>query len=309
MDKVCRRSGRPRKISDRDGRALIRGLQRLRLRGRDVTVKTVVKESGCSFQQAHRRTFSRFLNKKGYGYLIARRKGILSEKDRMIRLQYARKMRRELSGNADFFKHDTAFYLDGVSFVHKQNPVQAAARTKSRIWRKKNEGLQFTAKGSKDLAGGRRLHLIVAIAYGKGVVLKEVYEKMDGQFFTQFIRTHFNMAFARAGPKRLFIMDNDPSQRSKVAKRALRDIEAELHEIPPRSPDINVIESIFHLLRMDLEEEAVSENITCEQFEQFRDRVLKSLERLPTDIIDRTIESLNDRIDAVISSKGSRTKY
>ena len=203
--------------------------------------------------------------------------------------------------------------MDGVSFVHKQNPVQAAAETKSRIWRKKNEGLQFTAKGSKDLAGGRRLHLIVAIAYGKGVVLKEVYEKMDGQFFAQFIGTHFNIAFARAGAKRhgkrLFIMDNDPSQRSKVAKRALRDIEAELHEIPPRSPDINVIESIFHLLRMDLEEEAVSENITCEQFEQFRDRVLKSLERLPTDIIDRTIESLNDRIDAVISSKGSRTKY
>ena len=146
------------------------------------------------------------------------------------------------------------------------------------------------------------------------MVLKEVYEKMDGQFFAQFIRTHFNIAFARSGPKRhgkrLFIMDNDPSQRSKVAKRALRDIEAELHEIPPRSPHINVIESIFHLLRMDLEKEAVySEDITCEQFEQFRDRVLKSLERLPTDIIDRTIESLNDRIDAVISSKGSRTKY
>ena len=157
------------------------------------------------------------------------------------------------------------------------------------------------------------MHLIVAIAYGKGVVLKEVYEKMDGQFFAQFIRTHFNIAFARSGPKRhgkrLFIMDNDPSQRSKVAKRALRDIEAELQEIPPRSPDVNVIESIFHLLRMDLEEEAVSENITCEPFEQFRDCISKSLERLPRDIIDRTIESLNDRIDAVISSKGSRTKY
>jgi len=84
-DKVSRKSGRPRKISERDGRVFIRGLQRLR--GRDVTVKTAFKESGCSFQQAHRRTFSRFLNEKGYRYLIARRKGILSEKDRRIRLQ------------------------------------------------------------------------------------------------------------------------------------------------------------------------------------------------------------------------------
>ena len=174
-------------------------------------------------------------------------------------------MKHQLSRNPDFFKHDIAFYLDGVSFVHKQNPIQAAAGTKSRIWRKKNAGLPFTSKGSKDLAGGPRLHLIVASAYGKGVVLKEVYEKMDGH--------------ARSGPKRhgqrLFIVDNDPSQRSKVAKRALQDIEAELHDIPPRSPDINVIESISHLLRMDLEEEAVTENITCETLEQFRDRVLK----------------------------------
>ena len=140
-----------------------------------------------------------------------------------------------------------------------------------------------------------------------------MYEKMDGQFFTQFIGTHFNITFAWSGPKRhgkqFFIMDNDPSQWSKVAKRALQDIETELHEIPPRSPDINVTESIFHLLRIDLEEEAVTENITCETFQQFRDRILKSLERLPRDVIDRTIESLYDRIDAIISSKGSRTKY
>ena len=81
--------------------------------------------------------------------MIARRKGIVSEKDRRKRLQYARKMKHELSRNPDFFKHDIAFYLDGVSFVHKHNPLQAAAVTKSRIWRKKNEGLQFTAKGSR----------------------------------------------------------------------------------------------------------------------------------------------------------------
>lgn len=31
--------------------------------------------------------------------------------------------------------------------------------------------------------------------------------------------------------KDFFIMDNDPSQWSKVAEKALEDIEAELHEI------------------------------------------------------------------------------
>ena len=163
VDKVSHKSGQRRKISERDSAALIQGLQRVRIRGWDVTVKTVVKASGCSFQQAHRRTFSRFLNEKGHGYLIARRKGILSEKDQRMRLQYAREMKCGLSRNPHVFKHDIAFYFGGVSFVHRQNPLQAAARAKSRIGRKKNEGLQFTGKGSKDLAGGPRLHLIVAI--------------------------------------------------------------------------------------------------------------------------------------------------
>ena len=154
----------------------------------NITVKNVVKESGISLQAAHRQTFSRFLNEKGYGYFVARRKGLVSEKDRKLHLKYARKMKRELVRNSEFFKDEVVFYLDGVSFVHKQNPLQATIGTKSRVWRKKGEGLKFTAKGSKDLAGGRRLHLTVAIAYGKGVVLKEAYEKMNGRFFAQFIR-------------------------------------------------------------------------------------------------------------------------
>ena len=32
---------------------------------------------------------------------------------------------------------------------------------------KKGEGLNVTAKGTKELAVGRRLHLMVAVAYGK----------------------------------------------------------------------------------------------------------------------------------------------
>ena len=51
------------------------------------------------------------------------------------------------------------------------------------------------------MAGGRRLHVLVAIAHGKGVVLREPYEKMNGNFFSEFIKEQFNTTFARAGPK------------------------------------------------------------------------------------------------------------
>ena len=228
-------------------------------------------------------------------------------------MKYAKQINRCLLQNPNFWENEVAFYLDGVSFVYKHNPLNSAISPKSRVRRKRSKGLQLTSKGLKELAGGKRLHVLVAIAYGKGVVLKVPYRKMDGNFFAEFIRQHFNICFARCGPKqngrRLFLMDNDPSQTSKVARNALEDIEAELHRIPARSPDLNPIENIFHLVKTSLEREAIALNITSETFEDFSSRVLKSFDNLSVDLVDRTIASLSKRVKAVIKSKGDRIKY
>ena len=305
--------GRPRKISERDKRVLLRTLKRMRSRNVNFTVKQLVKASGFTFQVAHERTFSCCLNENGYFFLQARKKGILYEKDKKQRLKYWKQIKRLLSSNPNIWKDDIAFYLDGVSFVHKRNPANSATAPKARVWRKPGEGLQITAKGSKDLAGGRRLHLLVAIAHGKGIILKEPYEKMNGRFFSLFIRDHFDSCFAAAGPKRngqrLFVMDNDPSQNSTPARQAMEEVGAQLHAIPSRSPDLNPIESVFHVLRGLLEDEAESCNITQETFHQFKGRVLRTLDSIGIELIDKTIESMSKRIDAILASKGSRSKY
>ena len=63
------------------------------------------------------------------------------------------------------------------------------------------EGLNVTAKGTKELARGRRLHLMVSVTYGKSIVLCQPYERLNGCFFAQFIRQRFNSTFAKAGTK------------------------------------------------------------------------------------------------------------
>lgn len=306
---VKTKMGRPRKVKERDMRALVRNLRLARQKNANVTVESLVAESGMR-TLASRRTFSRLLNEKGYGFFQARKKGLLTEKDRRQRLKYAQDMRDYAPS---FWTDEVSFYLDGVSFVHKYNPLSTACSAHSRVWRKRSEGLTVTTKGCKDLAGGRRVHVIVAIAYGKGVILRVPYEKMNGQFFAAFIKEHFDICFTRSGLKnggsRLFLMDNDPSQTSKVALAALQEIKAELHKIPPRSPDLNPIENIFHLAKSNLQRETISRNITSESFEQFQERVLLALDSVPIEIIDRTIASMPKRIKAVRESKGYRTKY
>ena len=244
--RVCERmKGRPKCLNERDERLLLRVLKYFRKKYVIFSVKDLMVECGFDSTQVHQRTISRYLNRNGFYMRQARKKGLLNDKDKRLRLSYARQMKRVLHDHPDFYTNHVAFHLNAVSFVHKNDPRKAAVQPKSRGWRKKGVGLAITAKGSKTLAGGRRLHVLTAVAWGKGIILSKVYDKMNGDFFADFIKNNFNLCFGKAGPKtggkRLFVMDNDPCQTSKKAITALTQIECEFHRIPPSSPDINPI--------------------------------------------------------------------
>ena len=168
---VKKKSGRPRKVSSRIKRLLQRNLLKLRDEGAHLTVENLVQYCGFSPQTTSLRTYARCLNEMWFRLLQTRRKGLLRESDRKVRVQYARKMDREEKNNPGFWREEVCFYLDGVSFVYKTNPMNTAMAPKSKVWRRKNEGLQVTSKGLKDLAGGKRFHVMVAIAYSHGVIL------------------------------------------------------------------------------------------------------------------------------------------
>ena len=126
--------------------------------------------------------------------------------------------------------------MDGVSFIFKRKPNYDASVPKEKIWRKRSEGLRLTSKGSKNLPEGKRLHFLVAISFNRGVVLAKDYERMNGKYFSDFVRSDLIQLFSPGGQQKWFVVDNDPSQRSKAARKAINDSGATLFEIPPRSP-------------------------------------------------------------------------
>ena len=95
----------------------------------------------------------------------------------------------------------------------------------------------------------------------------------------------------------------------KRAKEALEKIEAELLKLPPRCADIHCIENLFNQIKCHLDEEAVTQNITKESFEQFSARVLRAFDNFPIKDIDKLILSTTRRIEAVLAFKGHKTKY
>ena len=135
-------------------------------------------------------------------------------------------------------------------------------------------GLKYkcTTKGSHEGTGGKVVHFIAAIAHGKGMVLCEQYHgKLSGQSFASFVQEHFPGLFHNSSnPKgKLFLQDGDPSQNSKKAKEAIHGMGARKFSIPPRSPDMNPIENIFHLVKRKLNSDAIENNITHEGFKEF----------------------------------------
>lgn len=305
------KGGRPRKISPRQRRVLARKLHTLRREFGSFSSKRLMERAGIHPRDVSNRTVRRSLQQMGYQFLQARKKGILTEKDRLKRRRFAKDITK--THGSDMWTNKIAFYLDGVSFYYKGNPADQARAPSARIWRRRSEGLSLycTAKGSKEGSGGKLVKLIVAISYGKGVIACQQYDHLDGPYFNSFVEQNFKDMFRKAekGRSKLWIQDGDPSQNCALVKRTLNRMRAKLISIPPRSPDINPIENIFHLVKKSLHEEAIKKSITKESYQEFSARVINTVTNFPLSIIDKTIGSINRRLELICKTKGDRTKY
>ena len=303
--------GRPPKLSVQQKRNILRQTKLLQEEMRNFCVKRVMVKAGIP-PSISEETVRRVLRKAGLKWARVQRKGILTKNDLKLRLKFARKVRRKLPAN--FWEEGVVFYLDGASFTHKMNPFDQARAPRAMAWRKAGQGFDFgfTGKGSHEGTGGSVAQSMAAIAYGKGVIAAEQYHgRINAEKFSSFVHDHFASMFKKsANPRgKLFLQDGDPSQNSVKARSAWDEVGARKFTIPARSPDLNPIENIFHIVKRRLRQDALDQQITQEDFAAFSARVKTTLETIPIDVVDRTILSMGKRINEIIKRKGQRIKY
>ena len=84
-------------------------------------------------------------------------------------------------------------------------------------------------------------------------------------------------------------MDGCPRQNSKVAKKAMQNINTIVMAIPSKSPDLNPIENIFAQVSMILQNQAMEQNITKEIFSEFSAKVKDTLIKFDREKINKVI--------------------
>ena len=95
----------------------------------------------------------------------------------------------------------------------------------------------------------------------------------------------------------------------RCAKNAMDDVGCRKFAIPARSPDLSPIENMFHLVRANLQKDALTREIKKETFLEFSRRVRKTIKSSPVEVLDKTIDSMPKRLAKIVSTKGERTKY
>lgn len=307
FDKRKANRGRPSKLSPQDKRSIVRSITSLREKEGSFTSKRVQVESGVS--HVSDRTIRNCLNEDGYWYLQTRKKGLLHAKDLKSRVKFCKKIRKQKLGN-EFWRTGISFYLDGKGFQYKSNPYDQPRAPGAREWRKR-EGLKLNCTAKVKKEGSVNVNFMVAISYGKGVVLCEQYEgSITGPKFSEIVKS-FPKAFKKSSSPRArrFLMDGCPRQNSKVAVRAIEKVNAVVFKIPPRSPDLNPIENFFHTLTVRLNNDAFQKKITKETYKELSSRVKETILSFDSAEIDKIIDSMDKRITAVLKGKGQRTKY
>ena len=156
------------------------------------------------------------------------------------------------------------------------------------------------------------MSFMVAISYGKGVVLCEQWGRpITGDKFAAIVRCCFKKAFRNsANPKaKHFLMDGCPRQNSKTAMHAIDRVDGKVFRIPAQSLDLSLIEKVFNSVTIKSNNDAIDKKITRESFEEFSKCVKETMLSFSSKEVDKIIDSVDKRITAVMKGKSKRTKY
>lgn len=289
-------SGRPRKISDRAERVLLRKVDKTP----QISTRTLASElkEECGVVVSHE-TIRQVMKKNKYTSRVARKKPLLSAQNIEKRLSFAT---LHIGKPSD--------YWDDVIFCDETKMMLYYNDGPNRVWRQPLKALE-NRNIIPTVKFGKLSVMVWGCISSKGVGdLAFIENTMDAEQYLNILKCHLINSANKFGfngdnkPRFKFYQDNDPKHKAHMVRMWLLFNCTKVLDTPAQSPDLNPIENLWVHLKKKVAKRH-PKNRT-----ELKSAILEEWHKIPSNYdVQKLINSMKKRLRAVIDSKGGHTKY
>lgn len=287
---ATQRSGRSSKLSKRDERQLVREVKK----DRSITLEPLTEAFNKSLTiSVSSRTVQRTLHNYGFYSRVAKKKPLVTEKNKKIRLEWCKRMKNWKEEWDKVIFSDESRYLIFKNDAHKL------------VWRRCDE------KYKQDC-------LAPTVKNSDGVMVWGCFCKdrmgplilVDGNInaakYIQILDEHLLPYLQELGIENyIFQDDNAPCHTAKSTVKWKESKLIDSLEWPSQSPDLNPIEHLWDELERRIRRDKVKPKNKAELFAALE----REWGRIHSNVIDNLVNSMPRRVKAVLDAKGGATPY
>lgn len=281
------RAGAPRRTSRQDDSLIFREIRKNPF----ISAPEIKNQLNLSVST---KTIKRRLNDRGVHSRVSRRKPLLSEQNKLKRLNFAKKY---INKSISFWKN--VIWSDESKFM------LISGKQRRNVWRTKGTSLNANNITKTVKHGGGSIMVWGCFSWFGTGNLHLVDGIMKADQYIQILRENLLKSAEKMNIQDsfVFMQDNDPKHTAKKTREFLSDSNILMLDWPPQSPDLNPIENLWHLV--DIEN---SKNNKTNQ-NQFYEALVHSWDNINPELLKKLVESMPRRLEAVIKANGGNTKY
>ncbi len=284
-----RRPGRPRKLTPRQERLLMRRVEENRHASSLQLSKEVESQTGVTISHD---TIRRTLQRNGMHGCRPRKKPLLKPKHKKACLEFAR---AHADKDEDYW--DSILWSDETKINVFWNWWLQNCMVSQRwgIQRKMHGAYSETwwwqcpYVGLHECCWCRELHFIDGI--------------MNSQMYCSILKEKMLPSLRALGRRALFQHDNDPKHTSKATVGFLKKNRVKVIQWPSMSPDLNPIEHLWGILKRQIEHHSPS------SIQSLKEVILEEWKKIDLAKCRQLVHSMPRSLGAVIKNHGGHTKY
>ncbi len=278
-----RRPGRPRKLTPRQVRLLMRRVEENRHASSLQLSKEVESQTGVTIS---RDTIRHTLQRNGMHGCRPRKKPLLKPRHKKARLEFARAHadKDEDYWDSVLWSDETkinVFGTDGFKTVWRRKGEEY--KEKCMVPTVKHGGGSVLMWGCMSAAGVGELHFIDVI--------------MNSQMYCSILKEKMLPSLRALGRRALFQHDNDPKHTSKATVGFLKKNRVKVIQWPRMSPDLNPIEHLWGILKRQVEHHSPS------SIQSLKEVILEEWKNIDLAKCRQLVHSMPRRLLSVLSLK------